>query len=185
MFKTRIFNDKELKHDNKDINRAWFVTLIQDIIIGLVLFIALFFTIELDYVDGGSMRPTLDTGNVFVSLKVKPNKEYGTIVSVYLETDNSKITKRIIGRGGDEINLIDGVVYRNGIPLDEPYVSSPTYATGDISFPVVVPYGSYFVLGDNREMSKDSRFSDIGLVPDENITASYLFLLPWTAHSVS
>ena len=77
---------------------------------------------------------------------------------------NLPIIKRVIGVGGDTINIDfeRGVVIVNGVELDEPYARTPTTQKKDVDFPVTVPEGYIFVLGDNRGDSKDSRHSEIG-----------------------
>ena len=168
---------------NVELNKekaSWLKVVVIDFLVALAIVMAANFLIELDYVDGTSMNPTLQNGNIYVALKVHPSDEYGKIATVYVDSENGRCTKRIIGKGGDTINIKDGVVYRNGLALDEPYTSSPTTPTGDVSFPVTVPEDCYFVLGDNRSMSKDSRFSDFGMIEKENLVGLYLFILPWT-----
>lgn len=176
MFFTRKNDENDtVKKDSSSIKMF-----LKDILVALCIFSALYFTIELDIVVGESMKPTLNDGNVYVGLKVNRNTDYGRIVTVNIESKGVKYTKRIIGKEGDTIDLIDGIVYRNGVALDEPYVSSKTYATGDVVFPITVPDDCYFVLGDNRGMSMDSRFSEVGMIQEDDVDASYLFLLPWT-----
>ena len=162
------------------IRRGRRMALIRDLFTGLLLFAALSLSVELDLVVGSSMDPALKAGNVYVGARANPNLDYGRIVSIEGLPEGVRITKRIIGKAGDEIDLAGGAVFRNGEALDEPYATSPTYATGDITFPVVVPEGTLFVLGDDRRMSRDSRFSEIGMVPERSVRSSYLFLLPWT-----
>jgi signal peptidase I len=69
---------------------------------------------------------------------------------------NIRLVKRVIGVPGDEVDIRDGKVYLNGAVLNEPYVKGETFQR-DFSFPATVPEGEYLVLGDNREVSKDSR----------------------------
>jgi signal peptidase I len=69
---------------------------------------------------------------------------------------NVRLVKRVIGVPGDEVDIRDGKVYLNGLELDEPYAKGLTYQR-EFPFPVKVPEGKYIVLGDNREVSKDSR----------------------------
>lgn len=84
--------------------------------------------------------------------------------------------KRVIGVPGDKIEIKDGKVYRNGIELNEPYIAEDT--NGEITS--VVPEGKYFVMGDNRNVSLDSKSSIIGLVDKKEILGRVFFKFkPW------
>ena len=85
---------------------------------------------------------------------------------VFLAPAGANFVKRVIGLPGDRAEVRDGVAYVDGQRLDEPY------ARGGSDFgPVAVPAGSYFVLGDNRDRSKDSRSEEIGFVPADRLVA--------------
>lgn len=88
------------------------------------------------------------------------------------EEKYERYVKRIIGVSGDVIDIHDGSVYVNGVKLDEPYVHAPTEA-GDIEYPLTVGENEYFVLGDNREVSIDSR--DFGVIEDTQIVGKAFF----------
>jgi len=88
------------------------------------------------------------------------------------EKTNVRLVKRVIGIPGDEIDIRDGNVYRNGERLDEPYVKGIT-ETREVIFPIKVPAGKYLVLGDNREVSKDSR--TFGLIDRSQIEGKAVF----------
>ncbi len=88
------------------------------------------------------------------------------------EKTNVRLVKRVIGIPGDEIDIRDGSVYRNGERLDEPYVKGLTYPR-EVIFPINVPVGKYLVLGDNREVSKDSR--TFGLIDRSQIEGKAVF----------
>lgn len=96
------------------------------------------------------------------------------------ENGNAKnLIKRVIGVPGDIIEIKDGAVYRNGVRLDEPYTKEGV--TNDIMKAVTVPPDAYFVLGDNRIVSKDSRSAEVGFVSKDRIRGKVVFrLLPFS-----
>ncbi len=119
-------------------------------------------------VDGSSMVPTLHNAERLVLQQFGySDLEYGDIVVVDRTKDGEPpIVKRVIGKGGDTIYIDFEThdVWRNDELLDEPYINEPTANQFDIEFPVEVPQGCVFVMGDNRNHSLDSRSSDIGMV---------------------
>ncbi|MBN2221315.1 MAG: signal peptidase I [Vallitaleaceae bacterium] len=83
-----------------------------------------------------------------------------------------RLVKRVVGVPGDKIDIVDGLVYVNDQLLEEPYLKVPTSAK-ELSYPLVVPEGEYFVMGDNRTVSYDSR--DFGFIPFEKIEGKVVF----------
>ena len=89
---------------------------------------------------------------------------------------NKILIKRVIGLPGDEITVDDdGTVYINGYALEEPYVSEKGFGECDIEFPYTVPENEYFVMGDHRQSSIDSRSTAIGCIPYDQIMGKILF----------
>ena len=87
------------------------------------------------------------------------------------------LVKRVIALGGDEvdIDLTTSDVYVNGERLEEPYLGSMISSLGDVTFPLIVPEGTLFVLGDNRRVSLDSRSSKIGFIDSRDILGKVVF----------
>ena len=122
---------------------------------------------------GGGMAPTLVDGNYVVAAPVT-TVAAGDIVAFYC---NDKIlVKRVIGCPGDRIRIDDeGTVYVNGLVSDESYISEKSLGNVDIEFPFEVPKGRYFVLGDRRSVSVDSRTTAVGCVAQEQIIGIVVF----------
>lgn len=122
---------------------------------------------------GSSMSPTLEEGEIVLSIKSRAFQR-GDIVAFYY--NNRVLVKRIIATGDDVVNIDnDGSVYVNGIMLDEPYISQKTRGATDVEYPYTVPPNTYFVLGDHRETSMDSRSSIVGCISQEEIVGKIVF----------
>jgi len=125
-------------------------------------------------VSGKSMEPTLSHGDVVVVNRTAywfSEPKYGDIVVFPFPGDPSEYyIKRVVGLPGDEIGWVNGFFTRNGELLDDGFSSEPVFPleypnNGLLTFPVEVPAGTCFVLGDNRGASQDSRYSIVGCVP--------------------
>ena len=132
-------------------------------------------------ISGNAMQPTLKNEDVALTLKTSTLKR-GDIC--YFYNNNNLVVRRVIGITGDVINITeDGSVFVNDAPLNETYVSEKALGTCDITFPYVVPERSYFVLGDNRPVSRDSRHSTIGCVSTEHVVGKILIIF-WPVYSI-
>jgi len=144
---------------------------LQSIVIALLLaFLLRMFVFDVVMVEGSSMHPTLESGDRLIVFKLGYRfrlPEHGDIV-VFRNPDNPRVNyiKRVIGVEGDRVEIKDGKVYVNGKALVEPYIAEPTLG----EYPeTVVPEGTIFVMGDNRNFSRDSRNSQVGFIPLENV----------------
>lgn len=124
---------------------------------------------------GSSMTPTLENGNVVVSIKTNKFKT-GEVVAFYY--NNKILVKRVIAGPGDWVNIDEqGNVYVNGDLIDEPYLSEKALGDCNVELPYQVPESQYFVMGDHRSVSVDSRNSSIGCVANEQIVGKIVFNL--------
>lgn len=150
---------------------------IKDMLIALVVVAAITAVIKPTVVKESSMEPTLYENNyLFVNklaYKTKDHPGYEDIIVFQsnLDTDNGTgkklLIKRVVGVEGDVITISDGMVYRNGYALEEPYTLEG-YTSGEV-YEYTVPQDEVFVMGDNRSVSLDSRDPSVGTVSEGSI----------------
>jgi signal peptidase I len=127
-------------------------------------------------ISGDSMSPTLEHDEIVVLLKTKKFNR-GDLIGFYYQ--GKILLKRVIALPEDEVAIdADGKVYVNGELLDEPYVVDKGLGDCDLEFPYTVPGTSYFVMGDRRSNSVDSRNSAVGSIPREDIIGK-VFIRVW------
>lgn len=121
---------------------------------------------------GTSMEPSLSDGDIVVLAKTS-DLEAGDLCAFYYS--NKVLIKRVIAMPGDYLWIeSDGTVYVNGEALDEPYITKKALGECDVQFPYQVPESNYFVMGDQRETSIDSRSSTIGCIAEDQIIGKLL-----------
>ena len=135
---------------------------------------------SLNYIPSGSMEPTLKPGDITVSFcgaYLFKEPQAGDVI-IFRSSEGKTMVKRIVGVPEDEITIKDGKVFLNGTEIEEGYLpeGTETIAWGQDSY--TVPEGHYFVMGDNRMDSADSRFWPEPFVPTKNIKAKLLFVVP-------
>lgn len=124
-------------------------------------------------ISGSSMSPILNEGEIVISIKNK-KLNTGDIIAFY--HGNKILTKRVIAKPGNWVNIDkDGLVYIDGNLLKEDYIKEKTLGSSNIEYPYQVPAEHWFVLGDDRHETIDSRSSDIGSISKENIIGKIVF----------
>ena len=148
-----------------------------------VMIVVLLLVFRVVVVSGSSMYDTLKHGDYLLLLSntFYREPEQGDIVVISKESfDNgAPIVKRIVATEGQtvDIDFDTGVVYVDGVPLEEPYTFTPTTTNGGVQFPLEVYEGFVFVLGDNRNGSRDSRYPEIGLIDKREIIGKAIYLV--------
>ena len=171
-------NEVDTKKKVKQTNEKLNVFEIFEAIIAAIFVITLVFTFifRVFSVDGPSMKPTLQDGDKVVVSTMGYKAQKGDVV-VLSSTEGLKkpIIKRVVAVAGDtvDINFTTGVVTVNGI--EEHYTDELTTQQFDVAFPLTVPEGTVFVLGDNRGVSLDSRSTQVGCVDERLIVGKVLF----------
>lgn len=178
--------ENESKKDSKKDLKKEVLEWIQAIVTAVVLaFLIRMFLFEIILVVGESMVPTLDNGDrVFVNKigYIIGEPERGDLIIFKTPEDGrTSYVKRLIGLPGDRVRIEDGVVYVNDEPLSEPYIAEQPY--NDFALEVV-PEDKIFVLGDNRNHSKDSRDYHVGFVPMDNLVGKAMWRI-WPLDSLS
>lgn len=137
-------------------------------------FLIIRFVGERTVVSGDSMNPTLQDGDNLIvdkiSYRFTDPKRFDIIVFPFQYQEDTYYIKRIIGLPGETVQIFDGVIYINGKALEEGYGSEPIRNPGLASEAVTLGEEEYFVLGDNRNNSADSREPSIGNILKEDIT---------------
>jgi len=150
-----------------------------EVLSSAVLCIAVLFTFVMRFagVIGSSMVPTLVNGEWLAVTAVLPQPTRGDVVIISPRTNafHQPLVKRVIAVAGDEIDIVDGQVLVNGEAIAEPYLPEGlrTHPASEyqssLAYPVRVPAGRVFVMGDNRGGSTDSRFSAVGFIRADDI----------------
>jgi len=175
---------KELKHERY--RRSYGVTLRSTIFslvcVAAVAVLVATLLMPVLQIYGDSMNPSLEDGDIVACVKTG-SLETGDLVSFYY--NNKILVKRVIAGAGDWVEIAeDGTVSVNGIVLDEPYLTEKALGSCNIEMPYQVPDGRWFVMGDNRAVSVDSRDKSLGCISEEQILGRLVFRI-WPTNRLS
>ena len=173
-------NNGETESKKKSDTKLPFSYDFVSVICTAVLMIMILFTFVFRFVGvtGDSMNPTLYDNDWLLVKTVNSGYERGDIIiSTQPNAFNEPIVKRVIATGGQTVNINfeTGEVFVDGELLYEDYIADPTTNPEDVSFPVTVPEGCLFVMGDNRLHSTDSRSNAIGMLDEKYIIGKVKF----------
>ena len=171
--KQQVEKERKRYRRQKAYNKALSGTIYVLTIVAAVAVLIATLVLPVLQIEGKSMEPTLVNGDIVLLTKTV-NFERGELCG--FSWNNKLLIKRVIGIAGDWIEIdTDGTVYLNGEKLDEPYAQQLAVGECDLEFPYQVPQEQYFVLGDMRESSIDSRNTLIGCVEKSQIVGKVFF----------
>ena len=171
--KEQVETERKRYRRQKAYNKALGGTIYVLTIVAAVAVLIATLVLPVLQIEGTSMEPTLVNGDIVLLTKTV-NFDRGELCG--FSWNNKLLIKRVIGIPGDWIEIdTDGTVYLNGEKLDEPYAQQLAVGECDLEFPFQVPQEQYFVLGDMRESSIDSRNTLIGCVEKEQIVGKVFF----------
>ena len=170
--------------DDQDSWQKSVLTYLHDLVYMLAAIMLIFLLLfRMVIVSGSSMYDTLRDGDwlILISNVFYQEPEYGDIIVASKDSfnDGEAIVKRVIATEGQivDIDFNAGIVYVDGVALDEPYTYTPTNIHEGLTFPLLVRENCIFAMGDNRNESKDSRHPDIGLIDKREILGKAIVLL--------
>ena len=172
-----------MKDDAKSEPRYGFTYNLADFMLSMVkvtavLVVVLMLFLRYAVVDGESMVPTFQNRDRVFAANILYEPQRLDVVAVFdSKFFHKPLIKRVIGLPGDKI-VVDtevGMVYVNDVALDDSYIAEPTTEAGNVIYPVIVPEGYIFVMGDNRNESYDSRFTEIGMIKLEAIIGKVVY----------
>lgn len=186
----KIYSDKDKKLEKIEQNKAKEIAglVIYCLIVIAAMFLIIKYVGQRTVVMGHSMEPTLqDSDNLItdkITYRFRDPKRFDIIVFPFKDNRATLLIKRIVGMPGETVQVIDGNVYVNGYVLEDNYGNAVMTDPGLAADPVVLKEDEYFVLGDNRNNSTDSRFESVGNIHRSEIIGR-AWLRVWPLNKLS
>ena len=186
----KIYSDKDKKPEKIEQNKAKEIAglVIYCLIVIAAMFLIIKYVGQRTVVIGHSMEPTLqDSDNLItdkITYRFRDPKRFDIIVFPFKDNRATLLIKRIVGMPGETVQVIDGNVYVNGYVLEDNYGNAVMTDPGLAADPVVLKEDEYFVLGDNRNNSTDSRFESVGNIHRSEIIGR-AWLRVWPLNKLS
>ena len=177
-------NEKELNTEEKEysLKREIISTIVYLLAVVALTFLFVQFVGQRTHVNGDSMNATLEDGDNLIvdkiSYRFTDPERFDIIVFPYQYQENTYYIKRIVGMPGETVQVQDGMIYIDGEMLEESYGKEVMQYAGIASDPITLGEDEYFVLGDNRNNSSDSRDPSVGNIKEDQIVGK-AFIRIW------
>ncbi len=152
-------------------NRRILSFVLSLLLLGCAMRLLSAYVVQLYFVSGDSMAPTYTSGQPVLIQKwgMPEDLTRGDVIIIHHEDLHRDIVKRIVALPGDTVQITDGILYVNGIPEENTHQLPAMEDPGNAASPITLGDGEYFVLGDNRNASIDSRFDEVGIISSDSI----------------
>lgn len=180
---------KKVEEKEYSLKREIISTVVYLLVVIALTFLFVQFVAQRTHVNGDSMNTTLEDGDNLIvdklSYRFKAPERFDIIVFPYQYKEDTYYIKRIIGMPGETVQIIDGMIYIDGEMLDETYGKEIMQYAGVASDPIELGEDEYFVLGDNRNNSSDSRDPSVGNIKrDQIIGKAFIRIWPLTKFGI-
>lgn len=171
----KVYSDRKTKPEKIEENKMKEILglIVYCIIVVAIMFLVVKYVGQRTVVIGDSMETTLQDGDNLITDKItyrfSEPKRFDIVVFPYKDNTSQLLIKRIIGMPGETVQIMDGKVYINGFELIEEYGNELIEEAGIAANPIVLGPDEYFVLGDNRNNSQDSRFASVGNIHRDDL----------------
>ena len=173
--RTQLEQELQRERNNKTFLGTLRSTIFTLLVVAAVAILIAVLLLPVLKIYGKSMTPTLEEGNIVLSVKGSEFKT-GDVIAFYY--NNKLLVKRVIAQPGEWVDIDkEGNVYLNNQMINEPYISDRAFGQCDLDLPYQVPESRIFVMGDHRSVSVDSRSTAIGCVAEEQIVGKIVFCI--------
>lgn len=145
------------------------------IIILIITFCISKYCIQFTLIQGDSMLPAYHSWQLVIVSKLNTTYSYGDVITFSSETPHTTLVKRIVAMPGDTVQIINGILYVNQIPSSAQTPGKKIANPGAAATPIILSPNEYFVLGDNYDVSKDSRYPEIGCIKKSAVIGKVIF----------
>lgn len=164
------------KKNKKKKLKGWVLSVIQVTFLSIVSFLIFTYVLGIAKVNQNSMQPNVQPNDIVLFNRLDKSYQVDDIVVIYHEAENLLLIKRVIALPNDVVDIIDGNLVVNSKIVISDYYTVGENVLRDVKLPLTLKENEYFVMGDNRTFSLDSRTKNIGNIKEENLIGKVFFI---------